>query len=98
MDAETPPLLDLSLSSARRLVKAAIGPRARVWESSSPSPCYLVGLDQWPGRRVLGFGLTPGQAVQRAFDPHNQRFGEPTAEELESLKNPPVDEPQPENP
>lgn len=68
-----------SLSSLRRLVKGALGSRARIWEETAEdgSKYYIVGLERNPGRSPLSWGVDPTQAVERAFDPFNQEFKRP---------------------
>lgn len=59
---------------ARKLIQAAIGPRARIW----PTPDgYELGLDKQPGRAILAYGVSVDEVLQKAFDPTNQQFGRP---------------------
>lgn len=71
---------DWTLSALRRLVRGALGPRARIWEDVTPDGTryWAVGLDTQPGRKSLSWGETPSKAVEAAFDPFNQAFAHPS--------------------
>ncbi len=68
-----------TLTALRKLVAAALGKRARIWEdvSEDGGTYYTVGLDARPGRKSLGWGVTPREAVENSFDWRNSEFKRP---------------------
>lgn len=79
-----------TLSALRRLVVAALGPRARIWRETAEdgSTYYTVGLDAKPGRKSLGWGETPEKAVENSFDPFNQSFSRPKPQDAKAAPTP----------
>lgn len=63
-----------TLTALRKLLRAALGPRARIWQDGDK---WLVGLDTMPGRKSLAFGDSPEDAMEKAFDPFVQEFAPP---------------------
>lgn len=53
-------------SQAKRSALALLGPRARVWHGEPNTPPVSIGIEQNPGRLVLGFGDTFQDALEKA--------------------------------
>ena len=58
-------------SQTKRAVLDLIGPTARVWmDEPGKEPVIMIGIDQKPGRLILGFGETFQDALANAVAAH----------------------------